>query len=161
MKQVTYVMTVQSPLGPLTLVSNGQALTGIHTMKKPALDKSTPLAGENDPVLRKAKKQLEDYFAGRRRDFDLPLDGAGTPFQKKVWKALSKIPFGKTASYKDVAVMIGNPKASRAVGMANGKNPLCIVIPCHRVISHDGSLGGYTGGLSKKRYLLGLEAAAQ
>jgi methylated-DNA-[protein]-cysteine S-methyltransferase len=161
MKQASYALTMDSPLGQLTLVGNGKALTAIGITDKIRANKTQYADGGRDPVLVKTKKQLEQYFAGKLNRFDLPLDVHGTPFQKKVWKALSKIPFGKTASYKDVAVMIGNPKACRAVGTANGKNPLCIIVPCHRVISNDGSLGGYTGGLSKKRYLLSLEAGAE
>jgi methylated-DNA-[protein]-cysteine S-methyltransferase len=154
----SYATTMKSPLGLLTLVGNGKALTAIRIAEKPVADKTQLEAGAKDAVLSKAKQQLERYFAGKLSKFDVPMEPQGTPFQKRVWKALSKIPFGKTASYKDVAVMIGNPKACRAVGTANGRNPLCIVVPCHRVISNDGSLGGYTGGLSKKRYLLSLEA---
>ncbi len=161
MKQVAYAQTMESPLGVLTLLGNGKALTGIRIADKPVADKAQLSMGAHDAVLAKAKSQLKKYFAGELSQFDLPLDAHGTPFQKKVWRALSKIPFGKTASYKDVAEMIGNPKACRAVGTANGKNPLCIVVPCHRVISNDGSLGGYTGGLSKKRYLLSLESDAR
>lgn len=161
MKQVAYAQTMDSPLGLLTLLGNGKALTAIRIADKPVADKAQLAMGAKDAVLAKAKQQLKKYFDGKLSAFDLPLDAQGTPFQKKVWRALSKIPFGQTASYKDVAEMIGNPKACRAVGTANGKNPLCIVIPCHRVISNDGSLGGYTGGLSKKRYLLSLESDAR
>lgn len=149
---------MDSPLGMLTLYGNGKALTAIRISDKPLANKAEQEAGAKDAVLNKAKTQLQKYFKGKLSAFDVPLEVVGTPFQKKVWKALSKIPFGKTASYKDIAVMIGNPKACRAVGTANGKNPLCIVVPCHRIIANDGSLGGYTGGLSKKRYLLSLEA---
>jgi methylated-DNA-[protein]-cysteine S-methyltransferase len=154
MKQAVYAIIVTSPIGELTLTSDGKALTAIYTQPKT----DSFLDGKKDAVLAKAKKQLAEYFSGTRNDFDVPMNGAGTPFQKKVWRALAKIPFGKTASYKDVAAMVGQPNAARAVGTANGKNPICIMVPCHRVISHDGSLGGYTGGLSKKRYLLSLEA---
>ena len=161
MKQATYAQTMDSPLGLLTLLGNGKALTSLRIADKPLADKAQLQSGAKDAVLTKAKQQLKKYFAGQLSKFDIPMEADGTPFQKKVWRTLSKIPFGKTASYKDIAVMMGNPKACRAVGTANGKNPLCIVVPCHRVISHDGSLGGYTGGLSKKRYLLSLEADAR
>lgn len=161
MKQVTYAQTMDSPLGTLTLLGNGKALTALRIADKPLADKAQLASGAKDAVLTKAKLQLKKYFEGKLSAFDIPMEAEGTPFQKKVWRTLSKIPFGKTASYKDIAVMMGNPKACRAVGTANGKNPLCIVVPCHRVISHDGSLGGYTGGLSKKRYLLSLEADAR
>ena len=108
-------------------------------------------------VLQKSVRQFGEYFAGKRKSFDLPQDVAGTPFQIKVWKELSKIPYGETCSYKTVAAAVKNSKAVRAVGSANGKNPLCIIVPCHRVIAHDGSLGGYSGGLDIKMRLLELE----
>jgi methylated-DNA-[protein]-cysteine S-methyltransferase len=152
-----YALTMDSPLGPLVLLGNGKYLTAIHHQKKPVADKATLLSGAKDAVLVKAKKQLEQYFLGKRAVFDVPHDAGGTLFQKKVWRALLKIPFGKTASYKDIAVMIGNPNASRAVGNANNKNPLCIVVPCHRVIGANGKLVGYAGGLSRKKILLNLE----
>src|SRR4030095_12293191 len=100
---------------------------------------------------------LKEYFSGVRHDFDLPLDIQGTAFQKRVWEQLRRIPYGKTASYRDIARMIGKKTAYRAVGNANGKNPLCIIVPCHRVIAADGSLGGYSGGLKIKTQLLKLE----
>jgi methylated-DNA-[protein]-cysteine S-methyltransferase len=103
-------------------------------------------------------KQLREYFDGKRRDFEIPLDVEGTEFQTKVWAALRKIPFGRTASYADIARKIGKPKAMRAVGMANGRNPVSIVVPCHRVIGADGSLTGYGGGLDRKKILLDLES---
>ena len=109
------------------------------------------------PVIIKAAAQLEEYFAGRLKDFDLPLKLEGTPFQTAVWQALLTIPAGETRSYKDIAIMIGNPRASRAVGMANNRNPVSVIVPCHRVIGQDGSLTGYAGGLSIKQYLLNLE----
>lgn len=102
-------------------------------------------------------QQLEEYFAGKRKQFDIPLAPEGTPFQQKVWKQLQRIPFGKTASYKDIAVKIKNPGAVRAVGSANGANPLPIVIPCHRIINANGAIGGYSAGLSIKRQLLKIE----
>jgi len=107
------------------------------------------------------ERQLLEYLEGTRKYFDLPLDIRGTEFQKVVWKELVKIPYGETISYKDMAVAIKKSKASRAVGTANGKNPLCIIIPCHRVIASDGSLGGYSGGLSIKMKLLKLEEGAR
>jgi methylated-DNA-[protein]-cysteine S-methyltransferase len=109
------------------------------------------------PLIRKAAAQLMEYFDGKRGGFDLPLVLHGTDFQMSVWKALQTIPAGETRSYKEVAVMVGNPNASRAVGMANHRNPIAIIIPCHRVIGHNGSLTGYGGGLSIKQYLLELE----
>jgi methylated-DNA-[protein]-cysteine S-methyltransferase len=109
------------------------------------------------PLIKKAAEQLAEYFAGKRAEFDLPLVPAGTEFQLSVWRALQTIPFGETRSYGEIAAQIGNPKACRAVGMANNRNPIAIVIPCHRVIGSDGSLTGYGGGLGIKQYLLDLE----
>lgn len=109
------------------------------------------------PLLKKANEQLQEYLVGKRKEFDLPLIMEGTEFQKKVWKALKEIPFGKTCSYKDIAIKIGNEKASRAVGMANNKNPILIFVPCHRVIGANGDLVGYAGGLDVKRKLLEME----
>ncbi len=115
-------------------------------------------ADPNQHILLTAISQLTEYFFGRRKSFELPMDlSVGTPFQQQVWQALQSIEFGKTISYAKLAHLIGNPKAYRAAANANGKNPLSIIIPCHRVIAHDGSLGGYTGGIDKKRYLLALE----
>lgn len=109
------------------------------------------------PLIGKAAAQLSEYFDGKRKTFDLPLALQGTAFQISVWKALQSIPAGETRSYKDVAALIGNPKASRAVGMANNRNPIAIIIPCHRVIGKNGKLTGYAGGLPVKQYLLDLE----
>jgi len=109
------------------------------------------------PLIKKAAKQLTEYFSKKRTKFDLPLSPAGTEFQLSVWRALETIPFGETRSYMDIAVQIGNPKACRAVGMANNRNPIAIIIPCHRVIGRDGSLTGFGGGLDAKQYLLDLE----
>ena len=117
------------------------------------------LAGEGalQAHLRRAETQVGEYLEGKRRTFDLVLDFAGTPFQESVWRALRDIPFGATVSYKTLAAAIRNPKAVRAVGSANGKNPLCIIIPCHRVIAADGTIGGYAGGIAIKQKLLALE----
>jgi methylated-DNA-[protein]-cysteine S-methyltransferase len=109
------------------------------------------------PLIKKAVKQLDEYFNNKRQIFDLPLIQHGTDFQVKVWKALQTIPYGETRSYGEIAAMIGNPKACRAVGMANNRNPIAIIVPCHRVIGHDGSLTGYAGGLKIKQKLLDLE----
>ena len=108
-------------------------------------------------LLRRAARELEEYFAGERRDFTLPLAPAGTPFQQRVWRALEAIPYGETRTYAQIAAAVGNPRAVRAVGGANHRNPLPVVIPCHRVIGADGSLTGYAGGLERKTLLLGLE----
>jgi len=109
------------------------------------------------PLIEKAATQLKEYFAGKRTEFDLPLSLAGTDFQRSVWKALQEIPWGETRSYKDIAVRIGKPRATRAVGMANNRNPIPIIVPCHRVVGSDGSLTGYGGGLPVKQRLLELE----
>ncbi|EGW37056.1 methylated-DNA--[protein]-cysteine S-methyltransferase [Desulfosporosinus sp. OT] len=109
------------------------------------------------PLIQKAASQLTEYFAGERKEFDLPLALEGTEFQMAVWKALQAIPSGETRSYQDIAKAVGKPQASRAVGMANNKNPILIIVPCHRVIGQDGSLAGYVAGVPAKEYLLGLE----
>lgn len=141
---------IDSPIGTLTLAEEDGALT------KLLFEECEP-SGERTALLNEAARQLEEYFAGRRRAFELPLNPAGTPFQKKVWKALRDIPYGETRSYGDIARAVDSPKAFRAVGMANHNNPVSIIIPCHRVIGSDGSLTGYGGGLDKKIYLLQLE----
>ena len=141
---------MKSKIGSLYLVASDQGLQGIYWKKqKVKLTKSK--------IIVQAMSELEEYFLGKRRVFDLPLDLIGTPFQKSVWKQLQKIPYGKTLSYKEIARKIRNPKAVRAVGTANARNPLCVIVPCHRVISADGSLGGYSGGVKKKKTLLNLE----
>jgi methylated-DNA-[protein]-cysteine S-methyltransferase len=144
-----------SPVGPLTLTSDGENLVGIE------FDgdcRARPEAWiRDDARLAFARTQLEEYFAGRRIAFDLPYALHGTPFQLRVWRALVEVPFGATASYGQIARRIGAPTASRAVGAANGQNPLPIVVPCHRIIGQDGSLTGYGGGMHRKRWLLDLE----
>lgn len=119
--------------------------------------KAATQGGAAARIAAQARRELEEYFAGRRRDFSVPLDMDGTAFQRKVWKALSEIPYGEVRSYGQIARRVGNPKASRAVGSANGANPVAIIVPCHRVIAADGSLGGFGGGLPNKNYLLDLE----
>ncbi|WP_165072424.1 methylated-DNA--[protein]-cysteine S-methyltransferase [Desulfovibrio sp. ZJ200] len=114
---------------------------------------------QESPILRRARAQLEEYLAGRRRSFDLPLAPRGTDFQRKVWEALTRIPYGETRSYKQIAEAVGCPRGCRAVGLANNRNPISIVIPCHRVIGADGSLVGYGGGLPLKKALLRLEGS--
>ncbi len=146
-----------SPVGTLRLVSDGKHLVAIEFDSAPA-----PREGDRDvqdKVLEACATQLGEYFAGRRTRFELPLAPAGTAFQREVWAALEKIPYGALSSYAEIARTIGRPAATRAVGAANGRNPLPIVIPCHRVIGSDGSLTGYGGGLEKKRRLLSLEGA--
>lgn len=120
-------------------------------------DRIKDFAEGETPLLKKAADQLDEYFSGTRKVFDLPLLMEGTGFQKSVWEALRTIPFGETRSYQDIAVLIGNPDAVRAVGMANNRNPIAIIVPCHRVIGKDGSMVGFGGGLPIKRFLLELE----
>lgn len=145
--------TIQSPLGPLTLVEEDGALVQL------SFDGYTVLESEevDSPLLREAERQLASYFAGQLQVFSLPLCTRGTPFQEKVWCALQKIPYGETRTYGELAAMIGQPTAARAVGGANHRNPLAIIIPCHRVVAAHGGLGGYGGGLDKKQWLLALE----
>lgn len=141
-----------TPMGRITLASNGEALTHLAfgPVELPGLNMPTALTNE-------AATQIQEYLAGKRKVFDVPLAPAGTEFQKRVWQALQCIPYGETRSYQEVAAMIGNPKALRAVGGANNKNPLLILIPCHRVIGANGDLVGYAAGLKIKRFLLNLE----
>ena len=146
-----------SPVGPLLLAGSGGRLQMVGFSSGPKAQ-----APGGDWLLRDApfvetKRQFHEYFAGTRRAFDLDLAAAGTVFQRKVWRALSAIPYGETRSYGEIAAAIGNPPAAMAVGQANGRNPLPIVVPCHRVIGSDGSLTGFGGGLTAKRLLLDLE----
>lgn len=143
-----------TPIGDITLEENGTALT---LLAFGAIPPGAGSALKETPLLRKATAQIHEYFAGTRTAFDLPLHLEGTPFQKAVWQTLAVIPYGETRSYKDIAETVGSPKACRAVGMANRKNPLCIIIPCHRVIGADGSLTGFGGGIPVKEHLLALE----
>jgi len=143
-----------SPIGPIGIAEERGAISHVVFRRDEAI------AGfeiTQTPLTQKAAIQLAEYFDGKRTEFDLPLSLHGTDFQVSVWKALQTIPFGETRSYNDVAVMIGNPKACRAVGMANNRNPISIIVPCHRVIGQNGSLVGYGGGLPAKQYLLDLE----
>jgi methylated-DNA-[protein]-cysteine S-methyltransferase len=148
-----------SPVGALTLVATDQGLSAILWENDPPRRVRLNLGPEeNDhPMLVEAERQLEEYFAGRRRHFELTFDVSGTPFQRKVWNALLTIPFGETRSYREIATQIGNPRAVRAVGAANGKNPLSIVAPCHRVIGSTGALTGFAAGLDVKARLLAFE----
>jgi methylated-DNA-[protein]-cysteine S-methyltransferase len=147
---------LDSPIGTLRLVSNGSELTGIEFEGQHGEGNAREF---RDPVLAECAGQLTDYFAARRRAFALPLAPRGTPFQQSVWNALARIPYGELRSYRDIARAIGNPAAVRAVGAANGRNPLPIVVPCHRVIGSDGSMTGFAGGLAAKTFLLQLEGA--
>jgi len=148
------VVIHECPVGPLALVSDGVRLTGVHFpgWGPPEHSRRAP-----EGVLDSARRQLDAYFSGRSTTFDLPLGLAGTPFQISVWSALLDIPYGETRSYSQLAAAVGKPAATRAVGAANGRNRIAIVVPCHRVIGANGSLTGFGGGLERKRFLLGLE----
>jgi methylated-DNA-[protein]-cysteine S-methyltransferase len=156
-RHITRSLVVDSPVGPLLLVGRdtGLTLVGFQAGRHPVVP--DPSWGPDDHQLREAARQLAAYFEGRLRSFDLPLDLAGTPFQLGVWQELQRIPYGHTMSYGEVARLVGNPNASRAVGAAVGRNPLAIIVPCHRVVGSDGSLTGFGGGLPVKEALLALE----
>ncbi len=149
----TIYTTMPSPIGELLLTSDGDALTRLH-MSPFTIDTEWE---RDDDAMREFVGQLDEYFAGKRRDFDIPLASVGTPFQQRVWQALCEIPYGETWSYLQLATRIGNPKACRAVGLANGRNPIAVIVPCHRVIGANGALTGYGGGMERKRTLLDLE----
>lgn len=155
----------QSPVGTLMLAANEEALCALEFVDAASLEARLRLlrrqhasaAHEDSPILDRVRTQLDEYFAGRRTSFDVPLSYAGTTFQQQVWAALCRIPYGRTWSYLELAQHVGDAGATRAVGMANGANPIAIVIPCHRVVNASGELGGYGGGLWRKRTLLDLE----
>jgi methylated-DNA-[protein]-cysteine S-methyltransferase len=151
-----------SPIGSLTLVAEAGELTALYMDAQQHRPDEASLGVPGDPdaaPFAAAARQLADYFAGRLTEFDLPLAPAGTAFQRRVWAALQTIPYGQTWSYAQLAEKIGQATAVRAVGLANGRNPIALVIPCHRVIGSDGKLTGYGGGLDRKRFLLDLEAS--
>ncbi len=149
---------MQSPIGPLTIVATNGALVAVLMDGHHRSPVPESAWGERvDDALPDATLQLEEYFAGKRQAFDLPLAPSGTGFQRRVWAALAEIPYGETRSYGQIATAIGRPGASRAVGMANGRNPVSIVVPCHRVVGASGSLTGYAGGPERKQFLLDLE----
>lgn len=152
-----YWHEIASPVGPLLIAGNGETLTRIHFQAGPRACRPDPHWIADAAPLSAAEEQIEAYFAGTRRTFDLALALAGTPFQRTVWQALREIPYGETCAYGALARRIGSPKGARAVGLANGSNPLPIVVPCHRVIGADGSLTGFGGGTEIKRQLLELE----
>ncbi len=150
---------IESPVGKLKLVASSNALVAVlwerEQPNRVKLD--TAALDSQQPILLETERQLAEYFSGGRTDFDLPLQPDGSEFQKKVWRALREIPFGQTRSYLDLARAIGSAKAARAVGAANSKNPLSIIVPCHRVVGSDGSLTGFAGGVETKAALLALE----
>lgn len=154
---MNYFDYYSSPFSSLLLVEKNNAIICISLEKDRDAVPYENGSREATPVMIAAKKQLAEYFNGTRQEFDLPLAPEGTPFQRKVWSALCTIPYGETKSYKEIAVQVENPKGSRAIGMANNKNPIMIVVPCHRVIGANGSLTGYAGGLDVKQWLLAHE----
>ena len=163
-QRATYACaTLPSPVGRLTLVATPDSLVAVlweqDDLRRVRLEASTLRAQDDHPLLQLAAAQLREYFAGTRRAFTVPLHFAGTDFQRKVWHALLSIPFGETRTYGDIAREIRAPRAVRAVGAANGRNPLSILAPCHRVIGASGELSGFAGGLPAKRYLLGHEGS--
>ncbi len=152
-------MEMASPVGRLKLVANETALVAVllENENPKRLRLAELIEQTHHPVLLETQKQLSEYFAGKRQQFGLPLDFEGTEFQQKVWQALLSIPFGETRSYRDIAAQVGNVKAVRAVGAANGKNPISIIVPCHRVVGANGKLVGFAGGLENKDILLKIE----
>jgi methylated-DNA-[protein]-cysteine S-methyltransferase len=152
--------TIDSPIGPLALAGRGQLLTNLRMVNQTYEPNRTNWVPD-DRAFPDAVQQLEAYFAGERTDFDLELSLAGSEFQRRVWQALLTIPYGETRSYGEIAEQIGASGAARAVGLANGRNPIAIIVPCHRVIGASGSLTGYGGGLERKQALLELERRRQ
>ena len=152
MEGSTYKMFYDAPIGKMIIVSNGVSLIEIDHVNHEEL-----MTSNSDDLCQLATKQLDEYFVGKRTSFDLPLQPKGTDFQLKAWVALTTIPYGETISYGEQAKRMDNPKAVRAVGGANGKNPFSIVVPCHRVIGANGTLTGYTGGMNRKEWLLDFE----
>ncbi len=151
-------MEAPAGVGALRLVAEDGALAAVHLAGAGDAPEGWDRAPAGDPVLARARAQLAEYFAGTRTAFSLPVAPAGTPFQQSVWRELMSIPYGQTRSYGQLANTLGGPHLTRAVGSANGRNPISIVVPCHRVVGSDGSLTGYAGGLPRKRFLLDLEA---
>jgi methylated-DNA-[protein]-cysteine S-methyltransferase len=144
----------------MIITTNAHAITGVYFVgqKYGPTPSQCGLAAPGDPLLSVAARQLREYVAGAREHFDVPFDPTGTPFQRRVWRALGDIPFGQTVTYSEIATRIGSPRAVRAVGAAIGRNPISVAVPCHRVVGASGSLTGYAGGLRRKRALLDLEA---
>ncbi|WP_344395746.1 methylated-DNA--[protein]-cysteine S-methyltransferase [Streptomyces vastus] len=157
MKQHT---VIDSPYGPLTLVATDGVLSGLYMTDQRHRPPEETFGAPDDTPFGETIDQLKAYFAGELKEFDLPLRLDGTPFQRTVWEQLRRIPYGETRSYGELADALGNPKASRAVGLANGRNPVGIIVPCHRVVGANGSLTGYGGGLDRKKRLLDFERGA-
>ena len=157
----TFFAYFQSPVGTLLLMATERGLSGLHMEKDgTAFQNASRDWVRDDARFSGINENLNEYFSGRRKEFEVPIDLRGTPFQMSVWSALRTIPFGATISYAELARRIGDPKAVRAVGQANNRNPISIIVPCHRVIGADGSLTGYGGGIERKRFLIELEAGA-
>lgn len=152
---------MDSPVGPLTLVATDGVLSGMYMDEQRHRPMEELFGPRDDTQSGEVKEQLTAYFAGDLKEFDVPLTMSGTEFQRRVWAQLQLIPYGETISYGELAQRLGSPAASRAVGLANGKNPISIIVPCHRVIGSTGSLTGYGGGLPRKRYLLSFEKGEQ
>ena len=159
MSEIHYTR-IPSPIGEITLVASETGLCGVYMEEHKKSPLTPDLWKENPSRFTEVRKQLDEYFSGNRKTFDLPLDLQGTPFQLQAWNSLLEIPFGETLSYGEQAILINNPKAVRAIGLANGNNPISIIVPCHRVIGKNGTLTGYGGGLERKRFLLELEKSA-
>jgi methylated-DNA-[protein]-cysteine S-methyltransferase len=153
----TLYTTIASPIGELLLVGDGSTLSGLYMQDGRKPKRVAPGWTEAAASFADVRAQLEEYFAGERTAFDVSLAPQGAPFELEVWRALEQIPYGETVSYGEIARRVGQPTAARAVGTANGRNPIAVIVPCHRVIGADGSLTGYGGGLERKRLLLELE----
>lgn len=152
----------ESPIGRMLLVANAAALTGVYFVgQKHGRGTDGMQRSESHAPLVRAKRELKEYFSGKRKSFDVPLEPEGTGFQRAVWKAIAGVGFGKTISYAELARRAGYPKGARAAGAATGRNPIGILVPCHRIVGSDGTLTGYAGGLEKKRKLLALEAGVE
>lgn len=149
----------ESPIGVLCIMEEKGKITNLYLQREGThnLLAENNMQHSDSALLREACRQLDEYFEGRRKQFDLPVRCEGTPFQQRVWRELQKIPYGETRSYEEIAVSVSNPKAQRAVGQANNKNPIMIIVPCHRVIHKNGDISGYACGIEAKRYLLALE----
>jgi methylated-DNA-[protein]-cysteine S-methyltransferase len=154
---MTTTVSMKTPIGVLKIEGDDEVITLVTLPDKDGKPVSATPNGSLPAAVAKTVEQLEEYFAGKRTEFDLPLDLEGTAFQKEVWSTLAEIPYGKTVSYAELASMVGRPTAYRAVGQANGANPIPIILPCHRVLASGGRIGGYGGGLAMKRQLLAIE----
>ncbi|MCL9780154.1 methylated-DNA--[protein]-cysteine S-methyltransferase [Vibrio sp. S4M6] len=152
---------IESPLGVITIQVNDEGVLGVWFESQTTQPEQLGSQSDDCPIINKVKQQLDEYFSRQRTSFDLPLAAQGTKFQTQVWHALTTIPYGTSISYQELAERIGNPKAVRAVGLANGKNPISIIVPCHRVIGKNGKLTGYAGGMDRKMKLLKLEGVME